>query len=203
METHEPLSEGVMASTAPEIYLDTETQRAAAEVPGGWTNIPGFGLSVAVTWDSDAGFREWFEDQVPALVNVLAAAERVVTFNGERFDFPVLSAYAPVEALYPKSFDILVDLKRRLGYRVSLQSLAQATLGRSKAGTGMEALLWWRSGDPVKRRQVVEYCRRDVELLRDCVAFGRKEGYVRIPDVTEKLLTVYVSWVTSLSLPLA
>ena len=192
-----------MPATSLEIYLDTETQRAAGEVPGGWNNIPGFGLAVAVTWDSTAGFREWFEDQVPALVNVLAAAERVVTFNGERFDFPVLSAYAPVEALYGKSFDVLVDLKRRLGYRVSLQSLAQATLGRSKSGTGMEALLLWRSGDPGKRRQVVEYCQRDVELLRDCVAFGRREGYVRVPALPEKLLTVYVSWATPLSLPLS
>lgn len=182
-----------MAHPVGEIYLDTETQRWAEEVPGGWNNIPGFGLAVAVTWDAPSGFREWYEEEAPSLVSELASHNRIVTFNGERFDFQILSAYAPVKGLYPKSFDVLVDLKRRLGHRVSLQDLAWATLGRGKSGTGLDAIRWWRSGDPALRRRVVEYCKLDVELLRDCVEFGRREGFVRIP-ATGRTMDVFVSW---------
>lgn len=178
-----------------EIYLDVETLRAADEVPGGWNNIAGFGLSVAVTWDQETGYREWYEGDATALVAELGRHGRVVTFNGERFDFQVLAAYCPVDPLYTKSLDILQDLRRRLGFRVSLQSVAQATLGRAKGGTGLDAIRWWQSGDPALRQKVVEYCRLDVELLRECVSYGREKGFVFITDPNnQQRQIVYVAW---------
>lgn len=176
-----------------EIYLDTETQRVADEVQGGWDNIRAFGLSVAVTWDAPNGFREWYEPDAGRLIGELRAFDRIVTFNGLRFDLAVLSAYGDVRELHKKSLDLLQDLKRRLGFRVSLQSLAQATLGRTKTASGLEAVKWWRSGDPTLRQRVVEYCRMDVEILREIVAHGRREGYVKVPSQGREL-TVYVAW---------
>lgn len=176
-----------------EIYLDAETQRLAEEVDGGWNNIRAFGLSVAVTWDATNEFREWYETDAGRLIGELRAFDRIVTFNGQRFDLEVLSAYGDVRELRAKSLDLLRDLKRRLGFRVSLQSLAQATLGRSKTGSGPEAVSWWRSGDPALRQRVVDYCRKDVELLRDLVAHGRREGFVRVPSQGRDM-TVYVGW---------
>jgi DEAD/DEAH box helicase domain-containing protein len=176
-----------------EIYLDTETQRLSDEVQGGWDNIRAFGLSVAVTWDAPNGFRAWYEPDAGRLIGELRAHERIVTFNGLRFDLEVLSAYGDVRALSRTSLDLLADLKRRLGFRVSLESLAQATLGRRKTGSGIEAVRWWRSGDPQLRQRVVEYCRMDVEILRDIVAFGRREGFVKVPSRSGEL-KVFVAW---------
>ena len=176
-----------------EIYLDVETQRLADEVQGGWDNIRAFGLSVAVTWDAAHDFREWYEDDAVRLIGELSAFERIVTFNGDRFDLEVLSAYGDVAALRQKSVDILRDLKRRLGFRVSLQAVAQSTLGRQKTGSGVDAVAWWRSGDPVLRRRVADYCRMDVEILRELVAYGRREGFVKVPS-RGKELTVFVAW---------
>ena len=165
-----------------EIYLDVETQRLADEVQGGWDNIRAFGLSVAVTWDAAHDFREWYEDGAVRLIGELSAFERIVTFNGDRFDLEVLSAYDDVAALRQKSVDVLRDLKRRLGFRVSLQSVAQSTLGRQKTGSGVDAVTWWRSGDPILRRRVADYCRMDVEILRELVVYGRREGFVKVPS---------------------
>ena len=176
-----------------EIYLDVETQRLADEVQGGWENIRAFGLSVAVTWDAAHDFREWYEDGAVRLIGELSAFERIVTFNGDRFDLEVLSAYGDVAALRQKSVDLLRDLKRRLGFRVSLQSVAQSTLGRQKTGSGVDAVTWWRSGDPILRRRVADYCRMDVEILRELVVHGRREGFVKVPS-RGKGLTVYVAW---------
>ena len=176
-----------------EIYLDVETQRLADEVQGGWDNIRAFGLSVAVTWDAANDFREWYEDDAARLIGELSGFERIVTFNGDRFDLEVLSAYGDVVALRQKSEDILRDLKRRLGFRVSLQAVAQSTLGRQKTGSGVDAVAWWRSGDPILRRRVAEYCRMDVEILRELVAYGRREGFVKVPS-RGKELTVFVAW---------
>ena len=176
-----------------EIYLDTETQHLADEVPGGWDNIRAFGLSVAVTWDASNEYREWYEPDAGRLIGELHAFDRIVTFNGLRFDLEVLSAYGDIRELRGKSLDLLQDLKRRLGFRVSLESLAQATLGKGKTGTGLDAVRWWRSGDPALRERVVEYCRKDVEVLREIVTHGRREGYVKVPS-QGKDLTVYVAW---------
>ena len=176
-----------------EIYLDVETQRLADEVQGGWENIRAFGLSVAVTWDAAHDFREWYENDAVRLIGELSAFERVVTFNGDRFDLEVLSAYGDVAVLRQKSVDVLRDLKRRLGFRVSLQAVAQATLGRQKTGSGVDAVTWWRSGDPILRRRVADYCRMDVEILRELVVHGRREGFVKVPS-RGKELTVFVAW---------
>jgi DEAD/DEAH box helicase domain-containing protein len=176
-----------------EIYLDVETQHLADEVQGGWDNIRAFGLSVAVTWDASSGLRDWYEADAGRLIGELLAFDRVVSFNGLRFDLEVLSAYGDVGELRKKSLDLLLDLKRRLGFRVSLQNLAQATLGKAKTASGLEAVKWWRSGDPALRQRVVDYCRMDVEILRDIVAYGRREGFVKVPSQGRDL-TVYVAW---------
>jgi DEAD/DEAH box helicase domain-containing protein len=178
-----------------EIYLDVETEKLADEVKGGWDNIRAFGLAVAVTWDNAHDFRSWFQADAARLIGELSAFDRIVTFNGQRFDLEVLSAYGDVGILRAKSLDVLQDLKRRLGFRVSLQSAAQATLGRQKTGSGIEAVTWWRSGDPALRQRVADYCRMDVEILRDLVAHGRREGFVKVPS-HGKDLTVYVAWGT-------
>lgn len=160
-----------------EIYADVETLRLSHEVEGGWKNIKAFGLAVAVTWDGENQFREWYEDQAAALVEELQRFDRIVTFNGDRFDFTVLSAYAPVNGLYSRSFDLLADLHRILGHRVKLDSVASATLKTAKGGSGLDAVRWWREGN---KEKVVEYCRQDVQLLVDLVAYARRHGHIML-----------------------
>jgi hypothetical protein len=160
-----------------EIYLDIETLRLSTEVPDGWSSIDQFGVAVAVTWDLHGQFRSWFEQDVNDLVNELKKFERIVTYNGERFDFKVLSGYTSTRGLSARSFDVLVELTHTLGHRVKLDDVARHTLGVGKSGDGVDAVRWWREG---KREQVTEYCRDDVELLVRIVAHAREHGYVRL-----------------------
>jgi DEAD/DEAH box helicase domain-containing protein len=164
-----------------EIFLDVETQRIQSEVPGGWYNIAGFGLALAVTWDDVAGFRTWLEPDAQALVNELARFPRVVGYNVLRFDYTVLSAYQSNvhSLLQAKTTDMLVDLSRRLGFRPPLESVAQATLGRSKTSDGLSAVRWFREG---QIDRVIAYCREDVTITRDIFYHGRQHGHVLYLD---------------------
>ncbi len=101
--------------------------------------------------------------------------DRIVSFNGDRFDFEVLSAYQPVKHLLGKSFDLLVDLHRRLGHRIKLDDLARETLGNKKTGDGVEVVQWWRAG---RKEEVCKYCENDVKLLVDLMEFARRNKYV-------------------------
>jgi len=165
------------------LVLDVETQYLSSEVPGGWNAVEKFRVAVVVTWDERNGMRAWFEEDVAKLLAEIENFRAVVTFNGENFDFKVLSAYGSVEPLYKRSRDMLAILNKKLGFRVKLESLAKATLGRGKTGSGTESVDWWRSGDPALRQKVVDYCKMDVELTRDIYLFGKEKGYVLIEDL--------------------
>ncbi|HVJ06593.1 MAG TPA: ribonuclease H-like domain-containing protein [Candidatus Saccharimonadales bacterium] len=160
-----------------EIYLDIETLRLSSEVPGGWSSIDKFGIAVAVTWDLQGQFRAWFEDDVSELVAELKRFERIVTYNGERFDFTVLSGYTSTRGLPTRSFDVLVHLTQTIGYRVKLDDVAFHTLGVGKNGDGLEAVRLWREG---KKDAVIDYCKNDVELLMRVVAHAREHGFIKV-----------------------
>ena len=177
------------------LVLDVETQYLSEEVRGGWNAVEKFLIALVVTWDQQHDLRVWYEEDAGRLLQELEKFDIIVTFNGERFDFTVLSHYGPVEGLYHKSKDMLALLSGQLGFRVKLDSVARATLGRGKTGTGTECVNWWRSGDPIQRQKVVDYCKMDVELTRDIYLFAKQHGYVMIEDLKRSnSRRVEVSW---------
>ena len=162
------------------LLLDLETRRSAAEV-GGWQNAHKMGVAIAVVCHLEEGRLEVFrEPDVPRLVDALARATVVVGFNIRRFDYRVLAGYTGVD--YSRAlptFDLLEEIHRTLGFRVGLDALAEATLGAGKTADGLQSLRWVAEG----RLDLVEdYCRHDVEVLRDLYLFGRREGHVFFPD---------------------
>jgi len=173
-----------------EVYYDIETQKSADEV-GGWENIRLMKVSVAISYSETDGFRRWMEGDVPELIRYLGTFERVISFNGDRFDAVVLSAYGDVSALRARSLDLLVDLKARLGHRLTLDSLAKATLKVGKTADGIQALRWWKEG---KIEEIARYCQADVKVLVDVVAFARAKGYVVYEDKFTGERRVPVSW---------
>ena len=177
------------------LVLDIETQYLSTQVAGGWNAVDKFRIAVVVTWDEQNGLRVWYEGDAPRLLQELEKFEPVVTFNGENFDFKVLSAYGPVDALYRKSIDILALVSKELGFRVKLHSLAEATLRRGKTGSGTESVDWWQSGDPALRQKVVDYCKMDVELTRDLYLFAKEHGYLQLHDTRQHAdRRIDISW---------
>jgi DEAD/DEAH box helicase domain-containing protein len=175
-----------------QILFDLETQRWSNEVEGGWNNVVKFGLSVAVSWDDENGFRRWLENDVGELVNELARADKIIGFNVLAFDYEVLRAYVPTvhELLDERTFDILVDLEARLGFRLSLKDICSATLGRSKIGSGKEAVEWFRRGQVEK---AMLYCQKDVELTRNFYKYGQEHGLIYYPRMG-RLVEAQVDW---------
>lgn len=161
------------------VVFDLETLRGPEEC-GGWEHADRFGLAVGVTWCAARGYRTWGERQAAALVAYLARFERVVGFNLLRFDYAVLSAYAPDlwPLLVPRTLDLLERVRQGLGYRVGLDALCRATLGRGKSGSGAEAPRLWREGEHLR---VARYCRDDVRLTRDLYLHGLRHGFIRYP----------------------
>ncbi len=195
---HEPLPTPVRrgpsgGSPAGELtlYLDVETQKSAEEV-GGWQNISAMKLALAVTYNEvTSEFKTHFEKDVDRLLLDLAMADKVIGYNIDRFDLLVLKAYTPWNLARIRTFDMLADIYRKLGFRLKLADLSEATLGVGKSADGLQSLKWWKEG----RVDLIEqYCRRDVEVTRDVYLFGQRNGYVLYRDRDGKQLRLPVEW---------
>ncbi|UCD33930.1 MAG: DEAD/DEAH box helicase [Desulfobacterales bacterium] len=171
--------------------FDVETKRSAQEV-GGWHRADLMGMSCAVLYDSkDDEFYEFSDTQIPRFVEHLQQFELVVGFNIKRFDFRVLRGYTDFYFRTLPKLDILEEIHTRLGYRLSLEHLARVTLGKQKTADGLQALRWWKQG---RIRDIIDYCKADVEITRDLYDYGRENGYLLFTNKAKQTVRVPVKW---------
>ena len=149
--------------------FDLETQLSAQEV-GGWHRADRMRISVAALYVADEDrYVHFEEDRIDQLVERLFDLDLVIGFNNKRFDNKVLSAYTNRNLSALPSQDILEEITNQLGYRLSLDRLAEHTLGIKKSGDGLQALKWFKQG---KMAEITEYCTRDVRITRDIFLHG-------------------------------
>jgi DEAD/DEAH box helicase domain-containing protein len=174
------------------VVFDLETQNLFEDV-GGRSNITALKVSCGVTWSSlRGGFQLYWEKDVPALIAELKGADRVVGFNLKGFDYEVLKPYAPTARLaFLPTLDIMDELYRSLSFRVSLDSVAGATLGTTKTADGLQAVRWWREG---RLDQLAEYCQVDVDVTRRIYEFGCANGFVQYTTRLGSRQKVQVKW---------
>lgn len=160
----------------PERYgvFDLETQRSAQEV-GGWGRADKMGVSVGVVYDSFLdGFVTYLEHEIGALVQHLQELDLVVGFNNKRFDNRVLAGYTDANLNSLPTIDLLEEISNHLGYRLSLDRVAEQTLGARKSADGLQALTWYKEG---RLDLIRKYCKKDVEITRDLFHFGLENNY--------------------------
>lgn len=181
------------------VVVDVEIQKDPKQVPGGWdaTDLLGVACGVIYEFNEDR-FRVYGPDDVTALKDRLMGADRISSFNGWKFDYPVIWGLSrkdwslraqqpgsPQASLNPRTDDMLVRIWRALGLDErefterhqgwGLHYVALGTLGRGKTAYGEDAPKWFQAGLWAK---VVDYCLADVALERDVVAFVDRFGYV-------------------------
>ena len=172
-------------------YFDLETQKSADDV-GGWGNIHKMRLAVGVVWDSiDQDYFVYEEKDAKILVEKLQTADLVIGFNVIGFDYTVLQPYSDFDLQEINTFDMLVDVKKLLNFRLSLNHLAQHTLNTKKSADGLMSLQWYKEG---KIDKIIHYCKQDVEITRDLFLYGEKHGYVNYQSRSGNPLQLEVNW---------
>lgn len=162
------------------IVMDIETKRTFEDV-GGRDNLGALGVSMVGVYSyPHQTYQAYFEEDFPKLLSLLAQRPLVVGFNQRRFDLPVLQPYFKSFDLQKLSMiDILEDLSRTLGHRVSLNSVASGTLGIRKSGHGLDAIHYWSTGQLEKLKQ---YCLDDVRITKEIFEYGARRGEVFYTD---------------------
>lgn len=151
------------------VYFDLETQKSADDV-GGWDHIRDMKMSIGVTYSTArGGYMIYGEKQVDDLITELLRADLVVGFNNLRFDNEVLHGYTVMDLSQAPTLDMLVDLHKTLQHRLSLDSVATASLGVEKTAEGLQAVEWAKQG---KLMEIAEYCCFDVKITKMVHEFG-------------------------------
>ena len=186
------------------LVLDLETLKNPDEV-GGWGNSWKMGISILVAQPlivdingihkADNPYNIYTDPVRPQrdaiITDCLNWADVIVSHNGLSFDYKVLAGSLSLSwdwvkvNLFPKTIDFLHQIKIRHNVRISLQNVATRTLGekRVKDLPGDKVVEYWRSGDPVRRQQVIQHCIDDVEWTSEifCEMYKRTEWAKGVP----------------------
>jgi DEAD/DEAH box helicase domain-containing protein len=134
----------------------------------------------------------WSREDVDALVDQLLKADLVVGFNVINFDYEVLSRYTVLDLAHTaRTLDMLVEIEKVLGHRLSLDSVATATLGVGKTGDGLDAIRWWREG---RLLEIAEYCCFDVKCTKLVHEHGATHRQLQYVDKFRNKKSVAVQW---------
>jgi DEAD/DEAH box helicase domain-containing protein len=103
----------------------------------------------------------------------------LVGYNSDHFDIPLLNKYYNGDLNSIKSLDLLVEIRKSLGRRVSLDQVAEGTLGRKKTGHGLQAIQWWKQGDIESIRK---YCLEDVRITKDIYDYALENKMLKFKE---------------------
>ncbi len=157
------------------ITLDIETTSAVNFIDPTTLDLALIGIHDSET-DS---FSSFTREELPKLWPILERADVLVGYNSDHFDIPILNKYYSGDLTAIRSIDLLAEIKNVLGRRLKLDSVAKATLGHGKTGSGLDAVKWWQEG---KIEKVRAYCLKDVQVTKEVYEYALKNGRVKYSD---------------------
>lgn len=161
------------------IVLDLETQNSFQDVGGrGKNHLLKISVCGVYFYETDK-YQTFEEHELGKLAPLLQTADQIIGYNIKDFDFEVLQSYLNFNIFEVPYLDILQEIEKVIGHRVKLESVAQATLGSGKSGTGLQAIVYWRAG---KLDELKKYCLDDVRVTKQVYEYGKKNGKLLYSD---------------------
>ncbi len=164
------------------IVFDLETQNTFQDV--GSNDSTALDISVGTFYDSQTEkYTTVTIDELQQIWPLLEQADALVGYNSNHFDIPLLNKYYPGDLTTIKSIDLLDEIRKSLGRRLRLDSVAEATIGAKKSSNGLQAVRWWREG---KIDEIKKYCEQDVKVTKKIFDYALKNNHVKFKDGSRK-----------------
>lgn len=173
-----------------EIVFDIETQNTFAEVENDFKKLKVSVVSI-YSYATDT-YQSFTESELSKLWPILEKADRLIGYNSEHFDLPVLNNYYLGNLLELPSLDLLKKIKESLGIRLKLSDVAEATLDNmTKSADGLQAIRWWKEG---KIEEIKKYCEQDVRVTKELYDFGRTNNQLFYKNLAGEVLPFAVDF---------
>jgi DEAD/DEAH box helicase domain-containing protein len=169
------------------VILDLETQRTFRETD----DHKKLGISVVAIYDYGTKQGTVFtEKELSKLYPILENSSYIIGYNSRSFDLPVLQAYYHGNVESFTQFDILEDIKEKIGRRIGLNDVASATLNEKKTGHGLMAIDYYKEG---KWDELKKYCLDDVMVTKKLFDYGVEHGEIFYMNEVGKI-SIKVDW---------
>lgn len=144
-----------------------------------------FGIAVTCAVRDGESWMEWYTGEAAGLWSQISCAERVIGWNITSFDLPIIARavgreFSPALCVV----DLFDEIRRDTGRWYKLGDVAERNLRRGKSGNGVVVVDWLNSGDPALVRKAFNYCRDDVELVKEL--FAKAERGLWLPTMIRK-----------------
>ena len=146
---------------------------------------------VSIYQYADDSYRSFGECELGALWPILEKAERLIGYNSEHFDIPVLNRYYMGELGKIPHLDLLKVIKEASGSRFKLNDIARATLQIEKSADGLQAARWYEEG---KIEEIKRYCEQDVKVTKELYDYGRRNYMLYYNTLKGDLMPIAVNF---------
>jgi len=136
-------------------------------------------------------YRSFNEHQLNELWPILEKADRIIGYNSEHFDIPILNRFYAGDLLIFPQLDLLKVIKDSSGKRYKLDDIAKATLQISKSADGLQAVRWYEEG---KIEEIRIYCEQDVKVTKEVYEFGKSNKMLYYPTLTGDIVPIAVDF---------
>ena len=173
-----------------EIIFDIETQNTFADVNNDFSKLK---ISCVSIYRYETGDYQSFEEhELGKLWPILEKADRIIGYNSEHFDLPIMNNYYLGDLSKLAHLDLMTEVKKNLGFRLKLNDIAKATLDNiEKSAEGLQAIRWWNEG---KIDEIKKYCEQDVRVTKEVYDFGRKNKQLFYKSLTGEILPFRVDF---------
>ena len=144
------------------IVIDVETQKAFSDVGRDKHHRLLISVAGVYRYDTDE-YLAIEEKDILLLEPLIKNAGLIIGFNIVHFDLPVIAPYLFSSVVNLPVLDILLEIEKVRGHRVTLASVAEGTLKQSKSGSGRDAIELFKQG---KIEELKRYCLDDVRLTK-------------------------------------
>ncbi|MBU0998383.1 ribonuclease H-like domain-containing protein [Patescibacteria group bacterium] len=184
-----------------EVFFDVETKRWFSDIEERDPSQLGVSICSVYSREVSENFKEikgemksFWENELSQMWSIFQEADRVIGFNSIYFDIPALKPYSPIS--FPKlpHFDIMAEIKKVIGRRISLDALAKSTIDKYKIDAGENAIIYFDKGDKKSLDKLKKYCEEDVVLTRDLYDYALKNKELKFLDKWNTLRTVKVDF---------
>lgn len=170
---------------AREIVFDIETM-------GDIRDFDNLKITVVSIYEYENNKYSSFEEhELNLLWPILEKCERIIGYNSEHFDVPILNKYYAGDLSIIPHLDLLKVIKDSTGKRFKLDDIAKATLQIQKSADGLQAMKWWQEG---KKEEVKRYCEQDVKVTKELYDYGLKNKMLYFPTLTGEIQPFPVSF---------
>lgn len=173
-----------------EVVFDIETQNSFAEADNDFKKLK---VSVVSFYRSDLdSYQSFTESELGKFWPILEKADRLIGYNSEHFDLPVLNNYYLGDLLKFPHLDLMKQIKESVGIRLKLADVAAATLDNvNKSADGLQAIRWWKEG---KIDEIKKYCEQDVKVTKELYDFGHQHKQLFYKSLTGEVIPFAVDF---------